>query len=155
MESIKQALLAAFKKDHPDQFQEDAVYDIDLDSQTGEARIYLIDGKKTDITPPGYGRIAAQTAKQVILQKSARRKKSPLLPNTKTPGILGQWHDPALYYRGNYCGYRQGRSGHASPRAGLLRRLSYQPEANLYLDSIRDGIRGKEIVVSPCRHWPH
>ena len=69
IETIKQAIMAAFKKDHPDQYSEEGEYDVTLDIVSGEAHIYEIKGKKkTDITPPGFGRIAAQTAKQVILQ---------------------------------------------------------------------------------------
>lgn len=63
--SIEEALIAAYKKEYPEQ-QEDDTVTSKINRQTGEAHI-LRDEK--DITPPGFGRIAAQTAKQVILQK--------------------------------------------------------------------------------------
>lgn len=79
LETIKNAILAAFKKDHPDALEEDEDserYTVDLDEKTGETRI-LENGK--DITPPGFGRIAAQTAKQVLLQKIREKEKDAIL----------------------------------------------------------------------------
>ena len=61
--SIEQAVLAAFKKEYPKNFDETITVKINKD--TGEVRIFK---DKQDITPPGFGRIAAQTAKQVVLQ---------------------------------------------------------------------------------------
>ena len=62
--SIEAAVIAAYKKEYPDKIDEEITSKVSRD--TGETRI-LKDDK--DITPPGFGRIAAQTAKQVILQK--------------------------------------------------------------------------------------
>lgn len=79
IDSIKAALVASFRKDYPAESEaidaeEGVVLEADLDSGTGEYKLYK--GKEgdsikkmTEITPPGFGRIAAQTAKQVILQK--------------------------------------------------------------------------------------
>lgn len=65
--SIESAILAAYRKEiGVDPEIEDESIKVKLDKETGEARIFK-DGK--DITPPGFGRIAAQTAKQVTLQK--------------------------------------------------------------------------------------
>lgn len=63
--SIEEALIAAYKKEYPEQ-QEDTTITSKINRQTGEAHVLRED---KDITPPGFGRIAAQTAKQVILQK--------------------------------------------------------------------------------------
>lgn len=62
--SIEAAVVAAYKREYPDQIEEEI--NAKINRETGEAKIYK-DSK--DITPPGFGRIAAQTAKQVILQK--------------------------------------------------------------------------------------
>ncbi len=70
LESIEEAVLAAYKKDY--EWDEAANYEVDILPETGELRI-LKDGK--DITPSGFGRIAAQTAKQVILQKVREAEK--------------------------------------------------------------------------------
>src|SRR3989344_3458865 len=86
LETIKNAILAAYHKDHPtpisEQVQsgktddEEAEFTVDLDEQSGETRI-LENGK--DVTPPGFGRIAAQTAKQVLLQKIREREKDAII----------------------------------------------------------------------------
>lgn len=68
--SIESAVLAAFKKERPEEY--DKTVQAKIDRQTGRIRI-LKDGK--DITPKDFGRIAAQTAKQVIIQKIREAEK--------------------------------------------------------------------------------
>ncbi len=94
-ETIEAALRAAFRKDYGNKNQ---VIDVDLDENSGLATIFIVkdvvkkvveedreitekDAKKydknakvggtvrIDVTPSNYGRIAAQAAKQVIIQK--------------------------------------------------------------------------------------
>lgn len=74
LESIKLAMASAYKKDRKEFGEEVDLEEIqvDLDPDTGEARI-IKDGE--DVTPSGFGRIAAQTAKQVILQKIRETEK--------------------------------------------------------------------------------
>src|SRR3989344_8834074 len=73
MDSIKSAILAAYKKDHvTDEEDELEGVEVTLNDNTGETKI-VRDGK--DITPPGFGRIATQTAKQVLLQNIREREK--------------------------------------------------------------------------------
>src|SRR3989337_3333956 len=79
VETVKNAIIAAFRKDHPDIDPEE--YSVTLDENTGEARVFH---KKEDVTPPGFGRIAAQTAKQVILQKIREKEKEAILTDYKT-----------------------------------------------------------------------
>ena len=81
LDAIKQALVASFKKDFPVlalEVEEDETKAItaDIDEEEGEFKIFQ-DGK--DITPPGFGRIAAQTAKQVILQQIREAEKTSIL----------------------------------------------------------------------------
>jgi len=82
IESVKLALIAAYKKDAKEAGQEidsEAEYQVKLDSETGGAKIFFIKGKKEkDVTPPGFGRIAAQTAKQIIIQKIREAEKEAL-----------------------------------------------------------------------------
>jgi len=72
--SIKEALATAYKKDQKEHGEDVDLEEItvDLDSGSGEVRI-LRNGE--DVTPSGFGRIAAQTAKQVILQKIRETEK--------------------------------------------------------------------------------
>ncbi|MCA9392544.1 hypothetical protein KC614_05110, partial [candidate division WWE3 bacterium] len=68
IETLKRAMVAAFRKDFPDENEEELeeeTIQVEIDKESGEVTL-MQDG--VDITPPGFGRIAAQTAKQVILQ---------------------------------------------------------------------------------------
>lgn len=76
LDTIKNAILAAYKKDHPIEEEDEEKYSVDLDSKSGETRIIK---EGTDITPPGFGRIAAQTAKQVLLQKIREKEKDAIM----------------------------------------------------------------------------
>src|SRR5215469_5230442 len=78
LETVQNAILAAYRKDHPE--AEIDNYRASLDSNTGEAKIFNGD---EDVTPPGFGRIAAQTAKQVILQKIREKEKEAILSDYK------------------------------------------------------------------------
>jgi N utilization substance protein A len=72
--SIKDAMATAFRKDRKEHGEEIILetIEVDLDQMSGEVKI-LMDG--VDVTPAGFGRIAAQTAKQVILQKIRETEK--------------------------------------------------------------------------------
>jgi transcription termination/antitermination protein NusA len=95
IETIQAALKAAYRKDYGNKDQE---IDVELDDESGLATVYLLktvvkkvedeeieisekdaakynkkakigDEVRIDVTPTNYGRIAAQAAKQVIIQK--------------------------------------------------------------------------------------
>jgi len=72
--SIEQAVMAAFKKEYPEKFDEKLTVKVNKDN--GEVHI-IKEGE--DITPPGFGRIAAQTAKQVILQNIREAEKKTIV----------------------------------------------------------------------------
>jgi len=81
IEALEIALAAAYKKN----YQVDYECRIDFDTKSGEIKVYKIiedpekedgdtevkeiDVKEIDVTPDNFGRIAAQTAKQVIRQR--------------------------------------------------------------------------------------
>jgi len=150
MDAIKQAILAAFKKDHPDQYDEEGEYDVTLDIVSGEAHIFVIKGKKkTDITPPGFGRIAAQTAKQVILQRVREAEKTNILGeyekhmNTLVNGMI-------LRFAGSEIIVDIGKTEAVMPVSEQVSSENYRVNGKMmfYLDSIRDGFKGREVVVS-------
>ena len=78
IESIELALVAAYKKEY--QGKEEEVLTAKLNRETGESKIFK---ENKDITPPGFGRIAAQTAKQVILQKIREAEKRTVISHYK------------------------------------------------------------------------
>lgn len=73
IDAIEQGLISAYKRDQKEHgiiISEEAIFEVDLAPESGSFAIFEIDGKKkNDVTPPGFGRIAAMTAKQVIDQK--------------------------------------------------------------------------------------
>lgn len=96
LDTIKQAIIAAYKRDAHEQGVEVDNFDYEavIDPVNGETRVFAWDlpaenateeqikeakkGKK-DVTPPGFGRIAAQTAKQVIHQKIREAEKGAIM----------------------------------------------------------------------------
>lgn len=74
IESIEAAVLAAYKKEYPESNEDELKATIS--KETGETKIYK---DKKNITPPGFGRIAAQTAKQVIIQKIREAEKKTVI----------------------------------------------------------------------------
>lgn len=74
IESIEAAVVAAYHKEY--QTTEEEGITAKVNKNTGETKIYKDD---KDITPPGFGRIAAQTAKQVILQKIREAEKKTVM----------------------------------------------------------------------------
>ncbi len=88
IESVESAILAAFKRDAKEkgiEIEEDKEYEVELDPESGETKVYELkqEGEKEDVTPPGFGRIAAQTAKQVILQKIREAEKQAVISDFK------------------------------------------------------------------------
>ena len=167
LDTIKQAIIAAFKKDHLDSVKENSVYDVELDQSTGEAKIFESAGKvetledgsvvahpiagasKTNVTPPGFGRIAAQTAKQVILQKIREAEKSNIVSEYEKR--LGQLiPGKIIRFVGGDIIVEIGKSEAVMPREEQVHSENYHLNQSLtfYLHSIRDSVRGREIVVS-------
>ena len=76
LDALKDALLTAYKKNYcGDREPEDIDARIDIEEATGEISVYeMRENEKgemveAEVTPENFGRIAAQTAKQVIIQR--------------------------------------------------------------------------------------
>lgn len=72
LKTLKEAVSAAYRKDNPVAEEDIEKIDVKVNEDTGEIRVFM-EGK--DVTPVGFGRIASQTAKQVILQKVREAEK--------------------------------------------------------------------------------
>lgn len=83
LDSIELGLISAYKRDQKEHgviVPEEDVFEVELTPETGSFGIFRIDGeKKINVTPPGFGRIAAQTARQVIDQKIHEAEKEIIL----------------------------------------------------------------------------
>jgi N utilization substance protein A len=144
METIKAAILAAYRKDYG--IDELLTLTVDLNPDTGEARV-LQDGK--DVTPPGFGRIAAQTAKQVILQRIREAEKQAVLSDFQekvggiVPGMILRFDGPNIIVDiGRTQSVMPVSEQNPAERYHLNQRLTF------YIEGIRETMRGNEIIVS-------
>jgi len=144
IETIKAAILAAYRKDYGGQDLEKL--DVSINSDTGEAKVFK---DKQDITPPGFGRIAAQTAKQVILQRIREAEKRAIIANysTRVGSIL---NGMVLRFDGPNVIVDIGRAEGIMPTTEQIAGEHYRLNQRLtfYIEGIRQSLRGEEIIVS-------
>lgn len=151
LESIKSALVAAFRKDYPGEFNADWVYEVEMDPISGESKIFGTspEGEKKEVTPPGFGRVAAATAKQVILQKIREAEKNAILGEyekrlkTLVSGMVLRFDGPNVIVD-------IGKSEAAMPPQEKIPTENYHINQRLtfFLEDIRETMRGREIIVS-------
>ena len=144
LDTVKNAILAAFRKDHPGSEIEE--YTAELNANTGEAKIFH-DGK--DVTPPGFGRIAAQTAKQVILQKIREKEKEAIISDFKLK--LGTiLNGMVLRFAGPNVIIDVGKTEAIMPPSEQIPNEKYHLNQRLvvYVLEIKEGLKGEEVVVS-------
>jgi len=144
LDTIKAAILAAYRKDYgTDELEK---LEITLNPDSGEAKV-LKEGK--DVTPPGFGRIAAQTAKQVILQRIREAEKKAIITDytTKVGSIVGGM---VLRFDGPTVIVDIGRAEGIMPPQEQIPNEHYRLNQRLsfYIEGIRQTMRGEEIVVS-------
>jgi N utilization substance protein A len=144
LETVKNAILAAYRKDHPGTELEG--YIAELNPNTGEARILKDD---EDVTPPGFGRIAAQTAKQVILQKIREKEKEAILSDYKVK-IGSIVNGMILRFAGPNIIVDIGKAEAIMPASEQISNEKYHLNQRLafYLLDIKQGLKGEEIIVS-------
>jgi N utilization substance protein A len=74
LDALKDALLTAYKKNYGE-LEDEIDARIDIDEETGEIAVFETReneagvSEEVEVTPDNFGRIAAQTAKQVIIQR--------------------------------------------------------------------------------------
>lgn len=149
LDAIKLAIIAAFRRDQKEagiEYPEETVMDAQIDSLDGGAKI-LVDGN--DVTPPGFGRIAAQTAKQVIHQKIREAERGVIMEEftgkigSLVSGIVLRFDGPNVRVdMGRTEGFMPAEERVPSERLALGQRLTF------LLKDIRETIKGKEIILS-------
>lgn len=150
LDAIRQAVLAAYKKDLmlqsdsvPDDFEE---YTSQVDSVTGSIAIF---NKDKNITPPGFARIAASIAKQVIMQKLNEAERGAILAEYESK--IGTLISGAIQRQeGNTYFIDLGRAEGVLPPSEQVRSEIYSQNQRLkfLVKEIREGGRGSEVVVS-------
>ena len=144
LDTVKNAILAAYRKDHPGIEVEE--YEASLNPNNGEAHI-LHQGK--DVTPPGFGRIAAQTAKQVILQKIREKEREAIVTDFRAK-IGTIVNGMVLKFVGPNIIVDIGKAEAVMPPQEQTGNEKYHLNQRLavYIVDIREGIKGEEIIVS-------
>ncbi len=150
IDAIEQAALAAYRKDLS--FRNEAVpEDFDeltakIDSASGEIAIFR---GKENITPPGFARIAAQTAKQVMAQKLHEAEKGAIIDEYAQK--VGTLVSGAIQRQeGNTYFVDLGRAEGVLPPGEQVRDEFYSQNQRMkfFIKEIREGSRGPEVVVS-------
>jgi len=142
--SIKQAIIAAYKKEYS---KEEEEIKAKVNQDTGEAKLFKDD---KDITPPGFGRIAAQTAKQVILQKIREAEKKTVASHYLSQvGTLVKGR--IIRYDGYSASIDIGKAEAILPKEEQMNNYKYQVNDSLivYLKEIsNDKFDNPRIIVS-------
>lgn len=152
LESVESAVLAAFKRDareKGEEINEEDQYQVRLDSETGDTKVILIkNGKEKDATPPGFGRIAAQTAKQVILQKIREAEKEAVISQFKSRiGTLV--NGVVLRIEGPRVIVGIGKAEAIMPKEERIRSEHYYSSQRLafYVKEIADDEEEKKVII--------
>ncbi|KKQ67481.1 MAG: Transcription termination factor NusA [Candidatus Daviesbacteria bacterium GW2011_GWA2_38_24] len=150
IEAIEQAALAAYRKDLslrgepiPEDFEE---LQARINPVTGEITIYR---GGENITPPGFARIAAQTAKQVITQRLHEAEKGAILDEfsqkvgTVVSGTI-QRQEGSTYF------VDLGRAEGVLPPSEQVRNEVYLQNQRLkfFIKEIKEDGRGPNVVLS-------
>ena len=162
--AIKQALVSAYRKQFG-HLEEESYYYVELNEESGESTIFKCpiiekdeetgeitkwdDSSPEDVTPAGFGRIAAQTAKQVILQKIRESEKDKVIADFEsrvgevvTAQILRMDGRAIILDIGRGQGYM--------PPEEQMRGEFYRMNNRItvLIKEIRDSHKGKRIIVS-------
>ncbi|MEX0616179.1 MAG: transcription termination factor NusA [Candidatus Woykebacteria bacterium] len=143
LEIIEEALRAAYKKDYGGQTTEVTA---EIDPETGEAKIFK---DEKDVTPPGFGRIAAQTAKQVLLQRIREAEKGAIISEferkvgTVVNGMVQRVEGANIVVD---LGKTEGIMPASEKMPGEEYRLNQR--LKFYIVGIKESARGQDIVVS-------
>jgi N utilization substance protein A len=164
LEGMRQAFVSAYRK-QVGEVDENFYYAAEVNADTGESRIFRYpvlerdeetgevlkwdDKKKEEVTPAGFGRIAAQTAKQVILQKIRESEKEQVISDyaSKVGEII---NGQILRMDGRSVIIDLGRGQAYMPPEEQMRGEFYKMNnrISVFVKEIRETYRGKTIIVS-------
>lgn len=149
--SIKLALAKAYTKEYKNEYKNEGISEEDvsvsLDEDTGESKILDLEGK--DITPSGFGRIAATAAKSVIMQKIRESEKQMILAEFKDK--IGKIVSGNIFRIENgYVIIDLGKTQAIMPYSEQVQSESYKlnQRIKVLIKEVRQGVRGTEVIVS-------
>lgn len=150
LDAIRSAALAAYKKDLtirneviPDDIEE---YTTEVDKVSGGISIFH-DGK--NVTPPGFARIAASIAKQVIMQRLYEAEKEAIMSEYENK--VGTVISGSIQRQeGNIVFVDLGRAEGVMPPSEQVRGEQYDQHQRFkfFIKEIREGRNGPEVILS-------
>ncbi|MCS7093006.1 MAG: transcription termination factor NusA [Patescibacteria group bacterium] len=144
--SIEAAVIAAYRKEYPEKFKDEPIKAI-VNKETGEIKILRND---KDITPPEFGRIATQTAKQVIIQKIREAEKQTIIAHYQSQ--IGTIVKGRIIRSDNHFIYVDiGRVEAFLPKEEQIKNENYLPNTTMifFLKSIEsDKFGNPRIIIS-------
>jgi len=158
IDAVKSALVASFNKDFESEAkkieEKGEMLTVELDSETGEFKLKsgpadAATKDLVDVTPPGFGRIAAQTAKQVILQQVREAEKTSIIAEYKdrigevVTGMVQRMDGKNVIVD---IGRGQGVMTPEEQVRNEYYRLNSR--ISVLLADIRDSFKGQQIIVS-------
>jgi transcription termination/antitermination protein NusA len=159
LNSIKAAVLAAYKKDYDPDSDTDVLvageeveekFRVELNQESGEMHIFEED---KDITPPGFGRIAAQTARQVILQQIREAEKRTIVQHyTGQVGTMVKGR--VIRFDGRNVLIDMGKAEGTLPPEEQIRSERYRLNDTLtvYIAEIREDSYGNSRIILSRSH---
>ncbi|MBU2577321.1 transcription termination factor NusA [Patescibacteria group bacterium] len=151
LESIKLAIITAYKKDYG--AKEGFEYGVEVDPASGESQLFAWpegeEEKKEEITPAGFGRIAAQQARNIIVQKIREAEKNSILEEyEKRVGSLVS--GMILRFEGENILVDIGKGEAVMPPQEQNRAENYRLNMRMvfFLEGIRETMKGRQIIVS-------
>lgn len=141
--TIEQALVSAYRKDYGGNVEEITAK---VNKDSGEARVFK---GETDVTPVGFGRIASQTAKQVLIQRLREAEKTAIGDEySKKVGSVAAGHVYRIE-KGN-CFVDLGRAQATLPQIEQIPTESYHSNQRIraLVKEIKQTERGPEIILS-------
>lgn len=158
LSAINAALIASFKKDYPEQslkFEEEGkIITADVDSDNGQFRLFVGEegAKKKDlkeITPPGFGRIAASAAKGVILQTIREAERDAVLVEYQDHiGEVMTGMVQRMDGRNVIIDLGRGQAVMPPEEQSPTEFYRLNSRISVYLKEISDTVRGRQIIVS-------
>ena len=146
IDSIKLAIQAALRRDFGIPEEEIDAYSVTVNEETGAIAVFK-DGVST--TPAGFGRIAAQVAKQVILQRVREAEKDAIIADY-TDKIGTMVTGMVLRFDGPHVVVDIGRGQALMPNQEAIPNEFYRLNQRIavYIKEIRETYKGKTIIVS-------
>jgi N utilization substance protein A len=161
VDSIKVAVMAAYLKDYGKKHGVDEAQleegkepesnlEVKINQDSGEMHIFE---DEKDITPPGFGRIAAQTARQVILQQIREAEKRHIVQHyTGQVGTIIRGR--VIRFEGRFVSFDIGKAEGILPVEEQIRNEQYRLNDTLtvYIKEIKEDHFGNSRIILSRSH---